>query len=99
MKQGDSGGPLNWEDLREDSSKEGTKYVIGIVSWGQGCARASFPGNFISHSWNYGIIDGHVIKLLSFLCRGIHSNYKVFRMDSPEHPRLLLLQQSLERRL
>ncbi|CAL8106978.1 unnamed protein product [Orchesella dallaii] len=42
--QGDSGGPLNWEDLREDSSKEGTKYVIGIVSWGQGCARASFPG-------------------------------------------------------
>jgi len=37
--KGDSGGPLNWEDAREDSSTEGTKYVIGIVSWGQGCAR------------------------------------------------------------
>lgn len=47
--QGDSGGPLNWEDLREDSSKEGTKYVIGIVSWGQGCARASFPGSYQSY--------------------------------------------------
>jgi len=30
-----SGGPLNWEDAT-DASVEGTVYVIGIVSWGQG---------------------------------------------------------------
>ncbi|CAG7723785.1 unnamed protein product [Allacma fusca] len=41
--QGDSGGPLNWE-RDDDTSKEGVKYVIGIVSWGQGCARPKYPG-------------------------------------------------------
>jgi len=38
--QGDSGGPLNWEP---NDSKD-TRYVIGIVSWGQGCARPGYPG-------------------------------------------------------
>ena len=37
--QGDSGGPLTWEDTDTQQLQ-----VIGIVSWGVGCARAGVPG-------------------------------------------------------
>jgi len=37
--QGDSGGPMIW---RSDSDEPYTQ--IGIVSWGQGCARKGYPG-------------------------------------------------------
>lgn len=33
-RQGDSGGPLISQERR----------LIGVVSWGYGCARAGFPG-------------------------------------------------------
>merc|ERR1711862_189504 len=37
--QGDSGGPLTWQD--PDSKKW---KVVGVVSWGNGCADENFPG-------------------------------------------------------
>jgi len=46
--QGDSGGPLFVQ-------QSGTWYVVGIVSWGSGCAQANFPGIYTSvayyNSW------------------------------------------------
>lgn len=37
--QGDSGGPAVWKGDGENSQTQ-----IGIVSWGQGCARGGYPG-------------------------------------------------------
>jgi hypothetical protein len=40
--QGDSGGPLVLRTT--DSNNDVVDVIVGIVSWGIGCARAAFPG-------------------------------------------------------
>lgn len=37
--QGDSGGPLNWVN-----PQTGLVHLIGITSWGIGCAKSNTPG-------------------------------------------------------
>ncbi|KAL2711789.1 transmembrane protease serine 9-like [Vespula squamosa] len=64
--QGDSGGPLITE--REDKRYE----IIGIVSWGNGCARPGYPGvytritNYLDWILNCGISivssSNHIIR-------------------------------------
>ena len=49
--QGDSGGPMWW-------SKNKIKYLVGVVSWGRGCARPGLPGVYAKVSYYRSWIDG-----------------------------------------
>jgi len=48
---GDSGGPLTWLDTKTDEVK-----LIGVVSFGKGCANASYPGVYADMKWGMGWI-------------------------------------------
>jgi len=56
--QGDSGGPL----LHEKKPDSGTTQIdlIGVVSWGQGCARAGFPGVYTRLSVYMDFINSNI---------------------------------------
>ena len=41
---GDSGGPLFYEDTSVDRTDPKRYQLVGVVSWGVGCAREGFPG-------------------------------------------------------
>ncbi|HEY0449484.1 serine protease [Actinophytocola sp.] len=52
--QGDSGGPL------EGVAADGTRKLIGIVSWGQGCAEPNFYGVYGRVSAMYDLIAAQI---------------------------------------
>jgi len=50
--QGDSGGPCSWT-----SGKHKKTYLVGVVSWGQGCARPGIPAVYAKVSYYRSWID------------------------------------------
>lgn len=51
--QGDSGGPLVCKDA------SGVSYVWGIVSWGENCGEAGFPGVYTKVAYYFEWIRQH----------------------------------------
>jgi secreted trypsin-like serine protease len=54
--QGDSGGPMLGTDQRNEF------FLVGLVSWGEGCAKADKPGVYMRVSSYYGWINSNLVN-------------------------------------
>ena len=52
--QGDSGGPAIWKDVDNRS------YLVGVISWGWGCARPGYPGVYTRVTQYLQWIENHI---------------------------------------
>ncbi|XP_046832412.1 uncharacterized protein LOC124430208 [Vespa crabro] len=77
---GDSGGPLHVK------GSYGHLEVIGIISWGRGCARPNFPGiytklnNYMeTFKWTARVIQELVVRLISKIQKSMLENVKTLK--------------------
>jgi trypsin len=61
--QGDSGGPLNWID-----PQTGLGYIVGITSFGIGCAKLNTPGVYTKVIILNSCLSRFNLLIFAFVC-------------------------------